>query len=92
MKTKIQKYFKLQRQIDSLDKKTKELHDAQDNIFCSRFKTCEKYCNGTAIFEVFLNNPDKAFDVWQLKNRISGYWSDESMSRNIKGIIKDITC
>jgi len=90
MKTKITKYFKLQREIDSLDKKEKELINAQDNIFMSKFKTNEKCFDGSAIFKIFLNNPDQAFDIYDLSSRAVMCWSKESLNRNMKYIIKTL--
>lgn len=89
-KTKISKYFKLQKEIDNLNSKLKKLENSQDDIFLKRFITNEKYTNSSAIFKVFINNPEELFDKWDLIDRANKYfcWSNESIERNSNYIIK----
>ena len=86
MKTKIQKYFKLQREIDKL--KINKLEDNQSKIFMSKFKTNGIYADASGIFDVFLENPDKTFDRWIIKQSSKWKWSDESLDRNINKILQ----
>ena len=87
-KAKITKYFKLQREMDDLDSKEKELRDLQDDIFKSKFKRLGIACDADGIFDVFLNNPDREFDKWDAISRTQWSFSQESLRENINKIFK----
>jgi len=85
---KIQKYFKLSRKIDSLDKESSKLKALQDNIFLSKFKNNSIFCDAKSTFDVFLKHPNQAFDRYDLENYVSFCWSKESLNHNMRRIIK----
>lgn len=89
-KNKIQKYFKLQREIDNLRKKESELADKQSQIFLKKCKTYGLYVNTEAIFQVFLKNPTGEYDRWGARHhRDCGLrWSKESLAGQINRIFK----
>jgi len=89
-KNKIQKYFKLQREIDKLREKESELEHKQSQIFLKKCKTCSLYINAQVIFKVFLKNPTKEYDRWIVQHHkdCGLKWSKESLDGQINRIFK----
>jgi len=89
-KKKIQKYFKLQREIDNIKEKEAELTYEQSQIFLSKCKRTDLYINLQSIFEVFLKNPIQELDKWiAMNHRDCGIkWSRESLDRQMNKIFK----
>ena len=84
---KIQKYYKLQREVDELKAQEDRLVVKQERIFMSKFKATE-YIDASGIFDVFLKNPDRAFDRWDAQRYSTSRWSRESLKHNINKIFK----